>query len=40
VQRTFRDLEDIRQQLEEWLFEVNDERPSDATGVIPNGGEG
>lgn len=35
-QRKFRDLEDIRQQLEEWLIEVNDERPSDATGVIPS----
>jgi transposase len=32
--RTFRDLADVRQQLVEWLHEVN-ERPSDATGLPP-----
>lgn len=32
--RTFRDLSDVRQQLVEWLREVN-ERPSDATGLPP-----
>jgi transposase len=33
--RTFRDLEDLRIQLAEWLREVNFDRPCDATGVIP-----
>lgn len=36
VGRTFRDLADIEAQLADWLFEVNCERPSDATGIIPN----
>lgn len=33
--RSFRDLADVEQQLSEWLREVNEERPCDATGVIP-----
>jgi transposase len=34
-QRRFWDQEDLRRQLGEWLAEVNDGRPSRATGVIP-----
>jgi len=34
-QRRFHDREDLQQQLSEWLLEVNTERPSRATGVIP-----
>lgn len=34
-QRRFLDEEDLRAQLTEWLREVNTERPSRATGVIP-----
>jgi transposase len=34
-QRRFLDEEDLRQQLVEWLREVNTGRPSRATGVIP-----
>jgi transposase len=33
--RRFQDREDLLAQLEEWLTEVNDERPSRATGEIP-----
>jgi transposase len=34
-QRRFLDEEDLHQQLQEWLVEVNTQRPSRATGVIP-----
>jgi transposase len=34
-QRRFLDEEDLRQQLQEWHLEVNTQRPSRATGVIP-----
>jgi transposase len=34
-QRRFLDQEDLRRQLCEWLDEVNTQRPSRATGVIP-----
>ena len=34
-QRRFLDEEDLRRQLGEWLVEVNTQRPSRATGVIP-----
>jgi len=34
-QRRFLDEEDLEQQLGEWLLEVNTQRPSRATGVIP-----
>ena len=34
-QRRFVDEEDLRTQLREWLVEVNTQRPSRATGVIP-----
>ena len=34
-QRRFLDEEDLRRQLGEWLAEVNTQRPSRATGVIP-----
>jgi transposase len=34
-QRRFLDEEDLRRQLGEWLVEVNMQRPSRATGVIP-----
>jgi transposase len=34
-QRRFLDHEDLLQQLREWLMEVNTQRPSRATGVIP-----
>jgi transposase len=33
--RRFHDEEDLRQQLEEWHREVNQERPCRATGIIP-----
>jgi len=33
--RRFHDEEDLRQQLEEWHREVNEERPCRATGIIP-----
>jgi hypothetical protein len=33
--RRFHDEEDLRQQLQDWDREVNEERPSRATGVIP-----
>jgi len=33
--RKFKDIEDVRVQLGEWLYEVNQVRPSDATGIIP-----
>lgn len=33
--RRFQDREDLLAQLEEWLREVNEQRPSRATGVIP-----
>ena len=34
-QRRFHDMEDLLQQLEEWHHEVNFERPSRATGIVP-----
>jgi transposase len=34
-QRRFVDEEDLRAQLQEWLVEVNTQRPSRATGVVP-----
>ncbi len=34
-QRRFLDDEDLQQQLREWLLEVNTQRPSRATGVVP-----
>ena len=34
-QRRFVDAEDLRTQLGEWLVEVNTQRPSRATGIIP-----
>lgn len=34
-QRRFVDGDDLRQQLGEWLIEVNTQRPSRATGVVP-----
>lgn len=34
-QRRFHDIDDLLQQLREWHVEVNDLRPSRATGVIP-----
>jgi hypothetical protein len=34
-QRRFLDEEDLHQQLREWLVEVNTQRPSRATGVVP-----
>ena len=34
-QRRFVDEEDLRTQLSEWLVEVNTQRPSRATGIIP-----
>jgi transposase len=34
-QRRFLDDEDLQQQLREWLVEVNTQRPSRATGMIP-----
>jgi transposase len=33
--RRFHDEEDLRQQLQEWHREVNEERPCRATGIIP-----
>lgn len=35
-QRQFQDRDDLQRQLEEWLHEVNEKRPSRATGVIPS----
>ncbi len=35
-QRRFHDMDDLRAQLAEWLREVNHERPSRATGIIPS----
>jgi len=34
-QRRFLDIEDVQQQLSEWLDQVNCQRPSRATGIIP-----
>ncbi len=34
--RRFHDAEDLRQQLQDWHREVNEERPCRATGVIPS----
>ena len=34
-QRRFLDAADLHQQLREWLLEVNTQRPSRATGIIP-----
>jgi len=34
-QRRFHDLEDLQNQLGEWMVEVNEQRPCRATGVIP-----
>ena len=34
-QRRFLDMQDLQQQLSEWLEEVNGQRPSRATGIIP-----
>ncbi|MGH9204371.1 MAG: IS21 family transposase, partial [Vicinamibacterales bacterium] len=34
-QRRFLDVEDLQAQLRDWLLEVNTQRPSRATGVIP-----
>lgn len=34
-QRRFHDLDDLREQLDQWRVEVNERRPSRATGVIP-----
>jgi transposase len=34
-QRRFIDMDDLRQQLTAWLREVNTERPSRATGIVP-----
>lgn len=34
--RKFADMEDLQRQLDEWLREVNYERPCDATGRIPD----
>lgn len=34
-QRRFIDLDDVRQQLDEWHVEVNEERPSRATDIVP-----
>ena len=34
-QRRFHDRADLQQQLNQWLQEVNTERPSRATGIIP-----
>jgi len=34
-QRRFLDLEDLQQQLDEWHVEVNEERPSRATDIVP-----
>lgn len=36
AQRGFHDEEDLRDQLRGWLEEVNERRPSDATGDIPS----
>jgi transposase len=34
--RPFADMEDLQRQLDEWLHEINHERPSDATDRIPD----
>jgi transposase len=34
-QRRFQDMDDLRTQLAEWLRQVNHERPSRATGIVP-----
>lgn len=34
-QRRFHDEEDLQEQLKEWLHEINETRPSRASGVIP-----
>jgi transposase len=34
-QRRFHDLEDLQQQLREWLVEVNEQRPCRATRIVP-----
>lgn len=34
-QRRFLDMEDLERQLEAWLAETNEERPSRATGIVP-----
>jgi transposase len=34
--RRFRNREDVVRQLAEWLFVVNEQRPCQATGIIPN----
>lgn len=33
--RTFKDMEDVHQQLQAWMHHVNEQRPCDATGEIP-----
>ena len=33
--RSFKDVEDLKDQLQAWMSYVNDERPCDATGEIP-----
>ena len=33
--RTFKDADDVKGQLQDWITHVNDERPCDATGEIP-----
>jgi transposase len=35
-QRRFQDRDDLLGQLKEWLREVNEERPSRATGIVPS----
>ena len=34
-QRRFHDLEDLQQQIREWLLEVNEQRPCRATRIVP-----
>lgn len=34
-QRRFRDMDDLREQLDEWVRHVNHEVPSRATGIVP-----
>lgn len=34
--RKFKDMEDLQEQLSQWLQEVNFQRPCDATGIIPD----
>ena len=33
--RTFKDIDDLKEQLQAWMAYVNDQRPCDATGEIP-----